>query len=222
MLKNLLNKAKEKIDSVDLKSVEHYSKEAKKTVQSEMKKHGVDKVVTKVKKEAAIVGKAVSQAAEEVYADNKDTLEKPVTAVSGVVNKISKHSEEIKWAGGILAAIVMPVTTAVAGAAIFFLSEDEEDLTESQRAEKKKIEEELKDKDVVSTSTSLVELVYDKKSKQVYGKVLVGAQKDRSFEDIGLEDMKELRSQLDMENKDHKETAKLISGWINWKEKTDS
>lgn len=222
MFKNLLNKAKEKLDTVDLKSVEDYTKNAKKTVQEEMKKHGVDKVVDKVKKEASIVSQAVSAAAEEVYSENKETLEKPVEKVSGVVNKISEHSEELKWAGGIIAAIVMPVTTAVAGAAIFLLSEDDEDLTEDEKKEKEKVKEELNGKTIVSTKTSLVELIYNKETKEVYGKILVGKQTGRSFEEVGVADMQELSAQLDLENKDHKETAHLIAGWVNWMEKKEN
>lgn len=219
MFKNLLGKAKEKLDNVDLKSVEEYTKTAKKTVQDEMKKHGVDKVVDKVKKEASIVSQAVSAAAEEVYEENKETLEKPVSKVSGVVDKISEHSEELKWAGGIIAAIAMPVTTAVAGAAIFLLSEDDENLTDEEKTEKEKVKEVLDGKTVLSTKTSMVELVYNKETKEVYGKILIGKQKDRSFEEVGLDNMKELSNQLDPENQEHKETLNLISGWIKWKEK---
>lgn len=217
MFKNLINKAKEKIETVDLKSVESYTKNAKKTVQREMEKHGVDKVVDRVKKEANIVGKAVSQAAEEVYNENKETLEKPVNKVSGVVNKVSKHSEELKWAGGIIAAFAMPVTTAVAGAAIFLLSKDEEDLTDEEKVKKEEIVSEIKDSKAITTKTSLVEIVFDKEKNEVHGRIISGSQEGKSFEEIGVEDMTELKSQLDLSNPDHKATANIISGWLKWK-----
>lgn len=207
MFNNLLNKAKEKISNIELDKVEDIAKKGKKVVRDQMKEHGVEDYLNKAKEEVKVFSDAVSDSAKGVYEDNKETLEKPVGVVSSVADKVSKHSEELKWAGGIAIAIVAPVTTVVATTAMYLLSDDDE--------EKK----EVKETPVIRSSTSLVEIVVNKETRQIFGKVIAGKQKDRTFEEIGVENMKILMSKLDPNDKDQAGTISLIKGWLNWKEK---
>lgn len=208
MFNDLLNKAKKAASSIELESVEEMTKKGKKAIRDKMKDYGVEEHIQKAKEEAKIFSDAVSESAKSVYEENKDVLEKPVSKVSGVVNKVSEHSDVIKWAGGILVGIAFPVTTAVAAGAFFLLSDNEDEVTDEQK-------EELEKHDVIRSSTSLVEVIINQKDRTVFGKILTGKQKDRTFEEIGVEGMTELLSQLDVENNaDHKNTAALISGWL--------
>lgn len=218
MFKDLMSKAKKTLDELELDKVEDIAKKGKKVVRDKMKEHGVENYVNIAKEEAKIFGEAVSTSAKAVYEENKDVLEKPVGMATDVKNKVSEYSDELKWAGGIAATFVMPVTTLVATTAIFILSDDDYDDSNLSDEEK----EELAKNDVMTASSTMVEVVVNKKENEVAGRILVGSNKDKTFDEIGLENMKELVNQidqLDIEEEDKQKTATLIKGWISWKEK---
>jgi hypothetical protein len=220
MFKSFLDKAKEVAKNVDVDSVKKVANEARSTVQSKMKEHGVDEVIEKVKEEGKIIGKAVSNAANEVYKENEEVLEKPVGMASKAVKKVTKHSEEIKWAGGIVAGVVAPIPTLLATTAIFLLSEDE--MTEEQKKES----EELKKADAQFMTNSYIEVKVDTnqsdKSKIIEGKVLSGSFEGQTFEEIGVDKMKTLKSILETELKkdEEKELGELSPAKI--KEMSDT
>lgn len=210
MFNDLMNKAKDLASNIDMQKAEEIAKKGKKAVRSQLKEHGVEDYIDRVKSETAIVKQAVVESAQAVYKENEELLEKPVGIVSDVVDKVSKHSDELKWAGGIAVAVVAPVTTAVASAAIFILSDDD-----IMPEEKKQV---IKDLDIIRSETELVEIIVDQKNSKIFGKIRSGKLKDKTFEELGEENMRELLSQLDVEgNEDHKSTSRLINGWLSWK-----
>lgn len=221
MFKDFMSKAKKKIDEIELDKVEVLAKKGKKVVRDKMKEHGVENYVNIAKEEAKIFSEAVSTSAKAVYEENKEILEKPVSMASDVKNKVSEYSEELKWAGGIAATFVMPVTTLVATTAIFILSDDDYD--DSDLSDKEK--EELEKHDVMKASSSMVEVVINKKDNAVAGRIIAGSNKNKTFEEIGLDNMKELVAlipKLEINDEEKNKTSTLIKGWIAWKEKQES
>lgn len=232
MFKDILNKAKKKMEEseIDLGSVKSVANKARNTVQEKMKEHGVDEVVDKVKKEASVVSKAATTAATEIYKENEEFLEKPVGAISNTWEKVSKHSEELKWAGGIVVGIVAPIPTLIASTAYFLLSEEE--MTEEQKEENEK----LKKQEPMIVKNSYIEVRVDFESKQMEGLVLTGSMEGKSFEEIGVEKMESLSLLLkntlkeDEEKeglsdlspakiKEMEDTITLISRWVKYKNK---
>lgn len=224
MFKNLLNKAKEKIIQTDVTALTDIANQARDKVQTKMKEHNIDEVVNKVKKEGSIISKAVSVAASELYKENEETLEKPVSIVTDAWGKVSKHSEEIKWAGGVVIGVAAPMTTLLASTAYFLLSEDDEDTKKSTNKNK--------EKPPMIVKNSFVEVVVDFKNKTMEGVVLKGSFADCSFDEVGYENLMNLSNilqksidqdikglSLSDEQEEMKETIKLITRWLNLKNK---
>lgn len=227
----LIKKAKEL-------NVDEIAKNTKKTIKQKMKENGIDQEIEKLKKGGQIISEAVKKSAKDVYAENKDTLERPVEIIDGVLKKVSPYKEHLKWTGVVAAGVVMPVSTLIASSVIYILSEDEEDvlnkddLKTKEEQEKKDTKNETiellnqKEPEVIKSNNSLVSININLKTKEITGTVLIGKLKNKSFEEIGVEQMQKLNDSLiDLKNntslniseKDIKETKMAINAWLKFK-----
>lgn len=208
----LLDKAKQIASDVDFKNLDNEAKKVKKVVRDKMKEHKIDEKIEKTKEETIKLSDKATNIAQKVYENNKDVLEKPVKAISDIVDKASEHETEIKWVGGIAISIVAPVTTLIAATTLYLISNDEE-ASDEVIEKAKKIEDDIKNGVVIKKESEWVTLYLNTKERTVEGVIIKGEQRGQTFEDIGLENMKVLS-----ENAPDPETQKYVSIWIKSKE----
>lgn len=231
-IKNIIEKTKTFVSSIDKESVEKFAEKARKETQAKLKEYGVDEKIEELKKEGVIIKDSISKSATEVYKENEDLLEKPVAKASEVIKKITEHSTTIKWAGAITAGVVAPVPTLVASSLLYLLSSDEEKekITEENKnmvgdvkesAVVKSTAEMMKNKEIlpekVVTKNEWVEVTIDLSNKTAFGILKKGNWKGTSFDQMGIDNMKDLANQLP-ETETALEAKSLINYWVSWKE----
>ena len=230
-LKKIFNETKDKatkfVEDIDKEEMSKKADNLRKGFQDQLKKYNVDEKIEKVKKESVLISEAISEGAKEVYLENEELLKKPVDQVSKVIDKIAKHSTEIKWTGGIVAGVVAPVPTLVVSSLLFLLSSDEEQEKAKEKRENdtidddvaESLEETLKNKENmpenVSTSNEWINFEINLSENTSTGTVLRGTFKDQTFETIGVKKMQELADILPDEE-EAQEAKRLINSWISW------
>lgn len=214
--KKILNKAKEtiseKISEVDFKSLDQEAKKIKKTVRTEMEKHGVDEAISKLKVQSVKLSDNISSKAKDIYEKNKDTLEEPVSKVQKLMEKISEHKEEIKWVGGIAIGIIAPVTTLVAATTIYLFSDDEdENVSDEVKKAAEKLQNDIDSGHIIKKESELVVLLMDRRDKTVKGVFINEKLKGKEFKELGIENMEHLYKTAPDEK-----TKELVKIWLDY------
>lgn len=236
VVKDLSNTVSDVVSKIDKDKVEELAQKSRKEVQSKMKEYGVDEKFEALKKESELIGDAISQSAKEVYKENEEILEKPVSKVSEVVEKIKEHREKIKWAGAVTAGVVAPVPTLIASSIFYLMSSEEEkdkkdilddeinqDIDTEKASQKEVVKETAKimaqkEKlpEVMKTENEWITVNINLKSKNAYGTINKGPFKGSSFQEMGVDNMKKLMDKLPEGVESAEEARELIRCWVSW------
>lgn len=203
-LSEIYKKTKDSIEKIDVKKIRNDSRSK---IQEHLKSSGLDQNIKSAQNKYKELEAIAIKKSNEFYKENEDKLEKPISTISNALNKVSEHKEPLKWAGAIISGIVAPVPTLIASSILFMISSDDE-ATENIP-------------DVVRTENEWISLLINSKENTTAGIVKKGSFKGKSFDEIGVKNMKILASKLP-DTKEAIETKDLIMEWINWSEKNSN